>query len=189
MREIPVTGSDRPAIVDDADYEALASHNWYAQPSGHAVTAGKYTRERGRTETLYMHRIIMSAPRGVQVDHKNNDPLDNRRANLRLSTHGQNMHNRGRRCKYSACPFKGVSLHRANRGPDGWAAAIQKDKRRRYLGWFRTPAEAAIAYDAAAVELHGEFSCINGILPEHRAKANRCLLTPEDAFAVRMGAA
>lgn len=41
-----------------------------------------------------IHRWIMDAPKGLQVDHVNKNRLDNRRSNLRLVTHKENCNNR-----------------------------------------------------------------------------------------------
>jgi len=87
----------------------------------------------------------------VEVDHKNGDPLDNRRQNLRLCTHAQNQHNTGLSC-VNTSGFKGVS----KRGKR-WKAQIRINGKQTYLGTYDTPEEAGAAYDAAALKVQGEF--------------------------------
>ena len=40
-----------------------------------------------------MHRLIMQPSPDMVVDHINGDGLDNKRENLRIVTHGQNIRN------------------------------------------------------------------------------------------------
>ena len=55
-----------------------------------------YAKYNKTFSSVKMHRLIMNASAGVQVDHANGDGLDNRRSNLRLCTHVENMHNSGK---------------------------------------------------------------------------------------------
>lgn len=101
-----------------------------------------------------MHRLIMNAQKGEQVDHINHDTLDNRKSELRFCSYAQNQYNQGRRSNNtSGC--KGVSLHK----PSGkWQAQIALNGKTIHLGLFATKEEAYTAYCNAALELHGEFS-------------------------------
>lgn len=103
-----------------------------------------------------MHREIMGLSIGDQreVDHINGNRLDNRRCNLRLATHEQNMHN-ARRRKDNSSGFKGVSWKVRDRK---WYAAIEISGKRIHLGVFDTAEEAHVAYCGAADRLHGEFA-------------------------------
>jgi hypothetical protein len=114
-----------------------------------------------------MHRLIVRAPPGMTVDHKNRDPLDNRRANLRLCDGTQNNAN--------GAPGRGVSKYRGiSRRPchaRPWRAEIQVRGKRYYLGSFATEVEAAAAYDVAAVMFFGPFAHLN--LQGHGSIASR----------------
>jgi hypothetical protein len=148
------------ALLDDEDAR-WATYAWSAvrgprDTTWYAVHAGART-SAGRPH-LRLHRAILgvTGPR-VRVDHINGNGLDNRRANLRIATNGQNMANR-KPNRGTASGFKGVHWHPQRRK---WQARVQALGIRRSLGLFDTAAEAARAYDVAARETFGEFARLN----------------------------
>jgi hypothetical protein len=133
------------ATVDDDDYEWLNKSKWY-------LSKGKYAHSRTHG---YMHRLIMNAPRGKQVDHINGNGLDNRRANLRLCTNAQN--HRNRQPIGGSSEYKGVYWDKtANK----WNAGIWLGKRKN-LGYFVNEKDAALTYDEAARKFFGAFARTN----------------------------
>lgn len=94
----------------------------------------------------------MNASRGSIIDHINGNPLDNRRENLRFCTHAQNMQNSKVR-KHSGTGVKGVQKHR-----NKYRALICKNGKQIKLGSFDSIEEAKACYDAAALEIFGEFA-------------------------------
>jgi hypothetical protein len=97
----------------------------------------------------------MGEPEGLLVDHKNHDTLDNRRCNLRICTRSQNQANA---LKRPNSRFKGLK-----RAGKKWKAEIQCDKRTYSLGTFDNEIQAALAYNKKAMELFGEFACLNKV--------------------------
>jgi hypothetical protein len=96
----------------------------------------------------------MDASKGMDVDHINGNPLDNRKCNLRICSHCDNTKNVGFN-KSNKCGYKGVYFAKwANQ----YRAEIQCDGKRVKLGYFRTAEEAYKAYCDAARELHGAFA-------------------------------
>lgn len=148
--QIPLTRG-LVALVDDEDAGWLSRFKWCAMPKRLAFYAMR-TVYGGKSKTVYMHRLILGAPQGVEVDHINMNALDNRRGNLRLCTGAENKLNR-RAMALSVTGLKGVSPSRG-----GYMAMIKKDGKSHFLGRFPTPEEAHEAYRHAAAELHGEFA-------------------------------
>jgi hypothetical protein len=154
MKEIPLT-QGFVSIVDDADYEWLSMWKWYYS-KGYAARQSK--RALGRSKTLYMHREILHAPDGVEVDHiRTGETLDNRKENLRISTTAQNQFNRKLQINNTS-GFKGVYWNKKNKV---WEAQIKFNQRSIYIGRFDTAKKAALAYDEKASELFGKFARIN----------------------------
>ncbi len=161
MREIQLT-KGLVAKVDDEDYEMLIGSRWCVS-DGYA-----FNRAHGR-----MHRLLMKAPQGVMVDHRNGDKLDNRKDNLRLCSNSQNQANR--KVSLGVSKFKGVVWQTLPSGKGYWKAVITKDGEATYLGTYKTDVEAAAAYNVAAVEMFGEFAHINDLtlLPSERVSRER----------------
>lgn len=89
-----------------------------------------------------------------EVDHINGLRDDNRFKNLRLATRSQNMMNTRKR---------GVCFHTRQRK---WVADIRADGKRTHIGSFDTEREAIAAYQAACLEMHGEFANIEAEKPK-----------------------
>lgn len=155
-RPIPLT-QGQTAWVSPEDFRRVYKRKWclHKARSGKAY-AQTNMKVGGRWVRVLLHRFVLDATHGVQVDHENGDGLDCRRCNLRFATHAQNMHNSKPRGGSSA--FKGVSWSKA---VGKWRAQIMAGRKYRYLGAFESEAVAARAYDAAARELHGEFARLN----------------------------
>lgn len=109
-------------------------------------------------DRLLLHIHLMNPPDGMEVDHIDGDGLNNRRVNLRIVTHRQNIWNRKKNVNPTSSKFKGVSLYKKS---GRWVAYIAAHGKRRHIGYFDDEEAAARAYDAEARRLHGEFACLN----------------------------
>ena len=102
-----------------------------------------------RLACLYMTNSKWPAD---EVDHINGVPDDNRWSNLRDATRAENCLNRR---GWSSLGIKGVTFHKHS---GLWRSEISVNRKRNYLGYFKTPELAHEAYVAAAHKLHGEFA-------------------------------
>ncbi len=75
-------GAERFALVEECDLDMVSAYTWGASGNGYVMS----------TDKVLLHRLLMGHP-DSDVDHVNGDPLDNRRANLRLATDSQNLMN------------------------------------------------------------------------------------------------
>lgn len=94
------------------------------------------------------------------MDHIDGDKLNNRMANLRLSDRTMNLGNVAKRRGPFTSRFKGVRYHRKT---GKWQARIGHGRVNRHLGLYATEVGAAIAYNAKAIELFGEFARLNDV--------------------------
>jgi hypothetical protein len=157
-RRIPL-GENRFTLVDPRDFYWLNKYHWTIDGNGENIYATRnIMTANGKRTIMRMHREIMNAPAGTLVDHKNNKGFDNRRANLRLATHAQNMHNRGKFHLNTTSQFVGVHL---DKRAYNWKVQIRHQGKTIFLGRYDSEIEAARAYDRAARKYHGEFARLN----------------------------
>ncbi len=162
MKEIPLT-QGYVALVDDKDYEWLSQWKWRVSlmRGGSKAVRSAPRVGGGREQNIHMSRQIMDAPSGMPVDHWDHDTLNNQRVNLRVCTSAQNAANR-RKSPNCSSQFKGVHWHK---GARKWHARIRVDGLLKHLGSFTDELEAALVYNAAALEHFGAFAlpnCIQG---------------------------
>jgi len=147
--KIPLT-KGHFAIVDESDFESLSKFNWHS----HKGYAQRNFYSPQKQTTIKMHRQIMRAEDGKQVDHINGNKLDNRKCNLRICTNQQNTFNSSAH-KNSTSKLKGVSWYKSG---SKWRAQISINQKRTHIGYFKTEQEAFDAYKKLAKQHYGEFS-------------------------------
>lgn len=143
--------------VDRGDLDLVEPYNWYAHERFYSVYARSSVRISGKRVAVLMHRLILNPPPDVRVDHRDNNGLNNRRANLRLCTQSQNAANR-HNLTTNTSHYRGVTFHKR---VGKWQAAVKVNGRNFYLGLFHDPWDAACAYNRAAQEAFGEFARLN----------------------------
>jgi hypothetical protein len=161
MREITLS-QGYVTRVSDAAFEQHSGFKWFAGAQRRAngsiwnVYAQRSIRTAdGHWKTIKLHRAILNAPAGMEVDHIDGNGLNNIDSNLRLATIAQNRRNR-RKPINSRNRSKGVIKILGNvRRP--WRAQIMLNDKNIHLGYFVTEEAAAAAYDRASLSLHAEF--------------------------------
>lgn len=90
MQTIQLTQGEE-TFVDDTDYKELKKHKWYAKNSASMIYAARSIHTNGSCETVYMARHLLDCPKDLEVDHINENTLDNQRHNLQIVTHIENL--------------------------------------------------------------------------------------------------
>jgi hypothetical protein len=142
------------AVIDAADALSIGRYNWKVRVEKHTAYAQRgvnLSRFGKGWKTVLMHREILQAAHGFEVDHISGDGLDNRRENLRAATKSENVIN-GRLRAVNKAGLKGASPRNGR-----WVAQIRHGGKQLWLGMFDTPEAAHAAYCEASARLHGEF--------------------------------
>ena len=92
MKQIKLT-QGQFAQVDDEDYECLNKFKWHAVEGKDTYYAARQKRVGEKQVRIWMHREVIQTPEGLFTDHINHNGLDNRRKNLRICTHQNNIRN------------------------------------------------------------------------------------------------
>lgn len=181
MRIILTKG--KVAIVDEIDSD-LSTQSWGAHRDEARAGTAWYAVRRGRMadgcRTARLHRVIVERMIGrpltkqEEVDHINHNGLDNRRANLRVASHQENMWNRGTHNKNKKSIYRGVT-RRGER--DMWRARICINGKSVHLGDFTSEIDAAKAFDKAIQRVAGSFSRLNFPENAHVGEIFECQIT------------
>lgn len=149
MKSIPLT-QGQVAWVSDRDYARVRVYKWQAHKDPRNWYAVRSSGRPKRTRIM-LHRFILDAPTGIEVDHRDGNGLNCQRRNLRLATHLQNTSNRKLHSNNTS-GYKGVS-----RKGDKWVAQICVNRKVMYLGSFSTPELASKKYNREAKRRFGSF--------------------------------
>lgn len=153
FRYDPETGDFFWAKADKWNRRKLSNPINYLDKDGYVVVC---TSLSGKPKNYRVHRLIWMYVHGQishEIDHINGIRNDNRLCNLREVTHQQNMMNRR---AHKSNNLRGI--YRAKGKTPSWVAEIHCNGERHYLGVYKTPEEANLAYEKARVELFKEFA-------------------------------
>ena len=144
-------------IYSPEDHDEISKYTWYISES--------YCRATIDSKTIKMHRFIMKNPKGKVIDHINNNRLDNRRENLRITDRNGNAQNKTKRSNTTS-KYIGVSY---NTRYKKFVAQAQKDGKPIGIGKYSDEIEAAKARDLFVVhELPNSLNTLN--FPELKSK-------------------
>jgi len=151
------------ALIDDEDFELVNKYKWSVKTdrSGYVFTA--YTRTNNiPRKIIYMHNLIMNK---LNIGHIDDNGLNNQKYNLQVRTKEQSRWSQIKRSKTKFI-YKGVGITKyiTKKGITiRYPAAIQCKGKDYFIGNFKTPEDAAKAYNEKALELFGEFAHLNEI--------------------------
>lgn len=134
------TADGTPFWVSPEDYERVIERRWSI--SGGYPRHG--TTANGAYLGIHLHRFLMDLPKDDprEVDHRNGDGLDNRRANLRIVTHAENHQNRSETKGWGYSGHRGVSWSTRKQK---WIAYGYLNGKQQHVGYFAEEEEAAEA--------------------------------------------
>jgi hypothetical protein len=147
LTKVPLSYFGGFALIDTEDLDKVRHARWHADEKG-------YVKCQLNRKTLRMHRIIMDAPKGMDVDHINHDPRDCRKSNLRVCSRSQNQCNSVTR--RSKTGVKGVGIKK-NHKYKRFCASIQINHKSHHLGYFSTLEEAIAVRKQAELTYHGDY--------------------------------
>lgn len=144
---IGYTTNNEPFFFDKDDYDLIKSYTWRSNPDGYIITVAQ-------GKLIRMHILIMNSPNGKDVDHKNHVVFDNRKSNLRICEHYQNIIS-STTYSNNTSGRKGVSWDKSR---NKWIASICTNQKTKYIGRFDNFEEAVKARELAEMEYHKEFA-------------------------------
>lgn len=150
--QIIVLTQGKFAIVDDEDYQELSKYKWYVGSRGYAIRHPKMIKGI-RKGHIAMHRIIINAPDGMEVDHRDGNRLNNQKVNLRICTRKQNLHNQ-KTAKNNKSGYRGISYRNKDQV---WVASLACDGKI-YSRWCKTKQKAIETWNMLAKKYYGEFA-------------------------------
>lgn len=116
------------AIIDLDDVERCKQYKWHIRKSRNTLYAVATTDEKTK---IHLHRFIIGYNGDYDVDHEDRNGLNNRKENLRVLSHSDNLRNQ-------SPTRKGIK-----RVPSGkYQVVITKNYVGKYLGTFDTYEEA-----------------------------------------------
>ena len=146
------------SYVSEQDYELVSKFSWWHAKQKKTTYVRTRDIYKGEKRHFYMHQLILGTI-GVkaEIDHKDNNGLNNTRDNIKVASHSDNLKNR--RKHRGASKYTGVSKHLYNR----WIARININGKQKHIGLFDNEIDAAKAYNKAAIETGNPYYVINDI--------------------------
>lgn len=134
-------------IEDIKEVERYTWHAIYDKTVGNYYICHRYNNQVNGKGCIKLHRLITNCPRTLEVDHINRDTTDNRRKNLRICTRFENQQN------LKSCKSGHTGVYQRTRN-NKWVANITKEKKRYYIGEFKTKEEAINAREEYEKKLY-----------------------------------
>ena len=144
-------------LIDSEDLERVSSRRWYVAGNGYVYSQ---TMIEGVKHIMLLHRFIMNCPKECVVDHKDHNPLNNSKVNLRICSRRQNGQNCRIDRKNNTSGYRGVYW---NARRSKWQVGVKINGRCATVGYFDCKEAAARHFNKKAQELYGEFAVLNEV--------------------------
>jgi hypothetical protein len=155
MKLLSLSNSSRRTAIDDEDYERCKLYKWRLDTHGnHSQTVNG-----GPGNLTPIANYIMNDFKNT-YDHRDLNPCNNQKSNLRICTNSQNGANKDKPNIPTSSKYKGVRFYKRT---GRWSAQIQVNQKNIHLGYFDTEVKAARKYNIAAKQYFGEFARLNVI--------------------------
>ena len=142
---IGYTLKGEPFYFDLEDYNLIKDYCWHIDKNGYVVCK--------REKIVFMHRLVMNAPKNKQVDHIYHNKNDNRKKNLRLCTQQENLFNKKK--SNSSSGVCGVYWYNKQQK---WSAEIVISGQKIFLGLFDDLKTAIKIRREAELKYFGNFA-------------------------------
>jgi len=156
----------RVCLLDEEDLPLVIKYRWHLRRQknkkrGHD-DAIEYPifKNSDHKKAIVMYHLIMPIKPGQVIDHINGNRMDNRKSNMRICSQRENSKNNGI-SRNNESGYKGVFKDKRYKNRDVWTFALKNDGRVIHETGFASPEEAARAYDAKAIALHGPYARLN----------------------------
>lgn len=151
-------GDNLWTIIDLEDLEKVINfpYTWFAKYNHtndeYYVVASVYHPELQQSRPIFLHQFLMNA-NGKDVDHENNNTLDNRKSNMRIVEESNNSKNRKSRNKNNKSGYRNVSFYKGK-----WIVQMQIDGKNKKIGSFDDVHEAGKFAEEMRQKYYGEFA-------------------------------
>lgn len=167
MKLIPLKNSDKSAMVSDEDCDRVSAYEWRLDSNGYPTRCTMI--QEGEPEyspfgTMSLHHFIAGRVPGKLPDHKDRNPLNAQRDNIRHVSHRANLANSDVRNQFGYRGIYNMDRDGKRKLSKPWQSSFYVGRKRISLGTFKTAQEAAAAYDAECFARTGE--TFNGFIPD-----------------------
>jgi hypothetical protein len=143
------TNTNKEFYFDLEDYEKIKKYCWYE-----TIDQDGYHKLHALIKDMGVYKTMAQIIIGDYYDHKDRNPLNNRKSNLRKSNKFQNAQNHNKQTNNKS-GIIGVGWHKPS---NKWYACIQTENKRIWLGLYDNKEDAIKARLEAEAKYFGEFA-------------------------------
>lgn len=146
---------------DIEDYDKIKLFCWNINSKGY-ITCNTKMSEQGYCEQIFLHRLILGLPNKKDGTnwggHEDRNPLNNRKSNLKIITHAENMYNKSK-YKNNTSGVRGVNFDNQN---NRWRARLAFEKKYVLNKLFDNFLDAVNARREAELKFFGKYLTLEG---------------------------